>query len=147
MALDRVNQYRAEGRSREESIVLAGRDRLRPILMTALTTILGLLPLALGKSGVGGWAYYYPLARTVMGGLLSSTLLTLIVLPYINYGLENVATWAASTPPCAKTSPRLWGSSPRRRRLRPVASRLTLFWPSRSGRLGHRRRLGPHLSR
>ena len=94
LALDRVNQYRAEGRSREESIVLAGRDRLRPILMTALTTILGLLPLALGKSGVGGWAYYYPLARTVMGGLLSSTLLTLIVLPYINYGLENVATWA-----------------------------------------------------
>jgi len=43
---------------------------------------------------VGGWAYYYPLARTVMGGLLSSTLLTLIVLPYINYGLENVAAWA-----------------------------------------------------
>jgi len=63
---------------------LAGRDGLRPILMTALTTILGLLPLALGKRGVGGWAYYYPLARTVMGGLLSSTLLTLIVLPYIN---------------------------------------------------------------
>ena len=92
--LDRVNHYRDLGRSREESIVLAGRDRLRPILMTTLTTILGLLPLALGKSGVGGWAYYYPLARTVMGGLLSSTLLTLIVLPYINYGLENVATWA-----------------------------------------------------
>ena len=44
--LDRVNHYRDLGRSREESIVLAGRDRLRPILMTALTTILGLLPLA-----------------------------------------------------------------------------------------------------
>ncbi len=99
--LDRVNYYRREGAGREEAIVLAGRDRLRPILMTALTTVLGLLPLALGKTGLGGWAYYYPLARTVMGGLLSSTLLTLIVLPYINYGVESFAAglrrvWAGS---------------------------------------------------
>jgi HAE1 family hydrophobic/amphiphilic exporter-1 len=92
--LDRVNHYRRAGRGREESIVLAGRDRLRPILMTALTTVLGLLPLALGNTGLGGWAYYYPLARTVMGGLLSSTLLTLIVLPYIGDRVEAVADWA-----------------------------------------------------
>ena len=92
--LDRVNQYRRAGLGREEATLRAGRDRLRPILMTALTTVLGLLPLALGKSGVGGWAYYYPLARTVMGGLISSTVLTLVVLPYINHGIENAATWA-----------------------------------------------------
>jgi len=92
--LDRVNQYRRSGLNREEATLRAGRDRLRPILMTALTTVLGLLPLALGKSGVGGWAYYYPLARTVMGGLISSTVLTLVVLPYINHGIENAATWA-----------------------------------------------------
>jgi HAE1 family hydrophobic/amphiphilic exporter-1 len=92
--LDRVNHYRREGRGREEAIVLAGRDRLRPILMTALTTVLGLLPLALGTTGLGGWAYYYPLARTVMGGLISSTALTLIVLPYISDGVESFAEWA-----------------------------------------------------
>jgi HAE1 family hydrophobic/amphiphilic exporter-1 len=91
--LDRVNQYRALGHGRHESIELAGRDRLRPILMTALTTVLGLLPLALGNAGMGGWAYYYPLARTVMGGLLSSTVLTLIVLPYISDGVEDLAAW------------------------------------------------------
>jgi HAE1 family hydrophobic/amphiphilic exporter-1 len=92
--LDRVNHYRREGHGREEAIALAGRDRLRPILMTALTTVLGLLPLAVGTTGLGGWAYYYPLARTVMGGLISSTALTLIVLPYISYGVESFAEWA-----------------------------------------------------
>lgn len=101
--LDRVNHYRREGHGREEAIMLAGRDRLRPILMTALTTVLGLLPLALGRTGMGGWAYYYPLARTVMGGLVTSTALTLIVLPCISYGIESLAlwmgrTWRAGTP-------------------------------------------------
>lgn len=99
--LDRINHYRREGHGREEATVLAGRDRLRPILMTALTTVLGLLPLALGNTGMGGWAYYYPLARTVMGGLISSTVLTLIVLPYINYGVESASAWAS----------RLWAAS------------------------------------
>jgi hydrophobic/amphiphilic exporter-1 (mainly G- bacteria), HAE1 family len=95
--LDRVNHYRRQGQGREEAILLAGRDRLRPILMTALTTVLGLLPLALGKTGMGGWAYYYPLARTVMGGLISSTVLTLIVLPYISYGVESLSLWMGRT--------------------------------------------------
>ena len=95
--LDRVNHYRREGQGREEAILLAGRDRLRPIVMTALTTVLGLLPLALGKTGMGGWAYYYPLARTVMGGLISSTVLTLIVLPYISYGVESLSEWMGRT--------------------------------------------------
>jgi HAE1 family hydrophobic/amphiphilic exporter-1 len=99
--LDRINHYRRRGHGREESTILAGRDRLRPILMTALTTVLGLLPLALGNTGMGGWAYYYPLARTVMGGLISSTVLTLIVLPYINYGVESASAWTS----------RLWAAS------------------------------------
>ena len=104
--LDRVNHYRAQGLDREEASLRAGRDRLRPILMTAATTILGLLPLAVGSTGVGGWVYYYPLARTVMGGLMTSTLLTLIVLPYINLGIESLADWARS----------IWaGSAPSRR--------------------------------
>ena len=93
--LDRINYYRAEGVGREEAVFRSGRDRLRPIVMTASTTILGLVPLAIGGAGVGGWAYYYPLARTVMGGLASSTVLTLIVLPFINYGVESLSLWAS----------------------------------------------------
>jgi HAE1 family hydrophobic/amphiphilic exporter-1 len=91
--LDHMNQLRREGMPRDQAILEAGRDRLRPVLMTAATTILGLLPLAFGGSNVGG-LMYFPLARTVMGGLLSSTVLTLIVLPYITLGVEGVAAWA-----------------------------------------------------
>jgi hydrophobic/amphiphilic exporter-1 (mainly G- bacteria), HAE1 family len=90
--LDHMNQLRAQGLSREESILQAGRDRLRAILMTASTTTLGLLPLAIGGSTVGG-LFYFPLARTVMGGLMSSTLLTLLILPYVDLHVEMVANW------------------------------------------------------
>jgi HAE1 family hydrophobic/amphiphilic exporter-1 len=90
--LARLNQLRAEGLSHDEAIVQAGRDRMRPILMTASTTIIGLLPLAMGGSRVGG-LFYYPLARTVMGGLLSSAVFTLLVLPYLMIGVEAVARW------------------------------------------------------
>jgi HAE1 family hydrophobic/amphiphilic exporter-1 len=90
--LARLNQLRAEGLSRDEAIVQAGRDRMRPILMTASTTIIGLLPLAVGGSRVGG-LFYYPLARTVMGGMMSSAVFTLLVLPYLMIGVEAVARW------------------------------------------------------
>jgi len=90
--LARMNQLRAAGLSREEAIVQAGRDRMRPILMTACTTIIGLLPLAAGGSFVGG-LFYYPMARTVMGGLISSAFFTLLVLPYLTLGVEAVARW------------------------------------------------------
>jgi HAE1 family hydrophobic/amphiphilic exporter-1 len=103
--LDRMNQHRAEGMSRNEAIQQAGRDRMRPILMTATTTIIGLLPLALGGSTVGG-LFYYPLARTVMGGLVSSAIFTLLVLPYLTLGVEGVGNWLR----------RIWRrSAPRRR--------------------------------
>ena len=68
-----------EGMDLWEAIEEAGRRRLRPILMTALTTMLGLLPLALGL-GEGGEAQA-PMARVVIGGLLSSTLITLVFVP------------------------------------------------------------------
>lgn len=68
-----------EGLGLYEAIEEAGRRRLRPILMTALTTMLGLLPLALGL-GEGGEAQA-PMARVVIGGLLSSTLITLVFVP------------------------------------------------------------------
>jgi HAE1 family hydrophobic/amphiphilic exporter-1 len=72
---------REEGMRMREAIVTAGRRRLRPILMTALTTIFGLIPLALGL-GEGGEAQA-PMARAVIGGLFSSTLITLVVVPIV----------------------------------------------------------------
>ena len=70
--LDYVNQLRISGLGREEAIIQAGRERLRPILMTAATTVIGLLPLAIRGPAAGG-IFYYPLARTVMGGQRYST--------------------------------------------------------------------------
>ncbi|MCH9688173.1 MAG: efflux RND transporter permease subunit [Deltaproteobacteria bacterium] len=88
--LDRTNQLRAQGHPARDAFVMAGRDRLRPIVMTATTTILGLVPLAIGGSAVGG-LFYFPLARAVMGGLLSGALLTLLALPLLTTGLEGLA--------------------------------------------------------
>jgi HAE1 family hydrophobic/amphiphilic exporter-1 len=79
--VDYANQLRAKGHNVREAVMEAGKTRLRPILMTALTTIFGLLPLALGwGSGGETWA---PMARTVIGGLTTSTLITLLVIPVI----------------------------------------------------------------
>jgi HAE1 family hydrophobic/amphiphilic exporter-1 len=90
--VDHMNHFRREGFSAEEAILRAGRDRLRPILMTAATTIIGLLPLAIGGVNVSG-LLYFPMARTVMGGLISSAVFTLLVLPFITLGTEGVANW------------------------------------------------------
>jgi len=78
--VDMVNRLRAEGLSREEAIVEAGVNRFRPIMMTTFTTVFGLLPMALGNSNMFGMPYY-PMGRAMMGGLISSTLLTLLVVP------------------------------------------------------------------
>ena len=98
--LDHMNHLRKQGLDRQAAVEAAGRERMRPILMTASTTIIGLLPLALGGSRVGG-LFYFPLAITVMGGLISSALLTLLVLPYIDQLVEGVADWLV----------RLWSGS------------------------------------
>jgi HAE1 family hydrophobic/amphiphilic exporter-1 len=75
---------------RADALLQAGRDRLRPILMTTATTVLGLVPLALGSTHVGD-VMYYPLARTVIGGLLVSTALTLVLVPCLYTMLEDGA--------------------------------------------------------
>ena len=91
--IDHVNNLRKGGMSIEDAVLAGGRERLRPILMTAMTTVLGLLPMALGSSHIGE-AQYYPLARAVMGGLISSTFLTLLVLPaYYVLGEQLKAWW------------------------------------------------------
>jgi hydrophobic/amphiphilic exporter-1 (mainly G- bacteria), HAE1 family len=78
--VDMTNRLRREGERRFDALVQAGRARLRPILMTTLTTIFGLIPMALGNSKVIGMAYA-PLGRTMIGGLMAATLVTLIVVP------------------------------------------------------------------
>ena len=75
-----------------EAVIEGGRERFRPIVMTAATTILGLFPMAVGNTHLGN-AQYYPLARAVMGGLISSTFLTLLVLPACYVLGERVRAW------------------------------------------------------
>ncbi len=78
--LDHINNLRRKGLPRSEAIMEGCSERLRPIVMTAATTIVGLMPLAFGDSGFFNMRYF-PMARTVMGGLMASTVLTLVVLP------------------------------------------------------------------
>ena len=94
--LDHVNNLRRRGLSREDAIMQGCRDRFRPILMTAGTTILGLTPLALGRADISG-GYYFPLARAVMGGLATSTVLTLVVLPTFYVLAERAMVWVRGT--------------------------------------------------
>ena len=79
--IDLVNRKRDEGYSRFDAILIGGRTRLRPILMTTATAVLGLLPIAIGM-GAGG-EMQRPMAITVIGGLTVSTLLTLLVIPVL----------------------------------------------------------------
>jgi HAE1 family hydrophobic/amphiphilic exporter-1 len=88
--VDLINQLRAEGKSRSDAIVEAGGARLRPILMTTLTTTLGLLPMALGFGQ--GAEVRAPMAITVIGGLVVSTFLTLLVIP-VAYSLIDRKRW------------------------------------------------------
>jgi HAE1 family hydrophobic/amphiphilic exporter-1 len=77
--VDFINRARAEGMTVRAAIMEAGHARLRPVLMTTGTTILGLLPMALGFGR--GADLRQPLALAVIGGLISSTALTLVVVP------------------------------------------------------------------
>ena len=82
--VDYINLMRDRGHSLNEAIALSGASRLRPVLMTAFTTLLGMLPMAL--SGGEGSEMWHPLGIVVIGGLLVSTFVTLIVVPVV-YGL------------------------------------------------------------
>lgn len=87
--IDLVTRLRAEGMPRTEALVEAGRRRLRPILMTALTTIFGLLPMAMGTATFVGIPYA-PMGRVVAGGLVAGTLLTLFFVPYLYSVLDDM---------------------------------------------------------
>ena len=92
--VDHVNNLRTEGMPRNKAIVEAGRDRLRPILMTVATTILGLAPLAVGTTQVGGdGPPYFPMARAIIGGLAFSTLVSLLLVPALYAYFDTLAAW------------------------------------------------------
>ena len=87
--IDLVTQLRNEGVERTKALVEAGARRMRPILMTALTTIFGLMPMAVGDSSFVGMPYA-PLGRVVAGGLATGTLLTLFLLPFLYTVLDDM---------------------------------------------------------
>jgi HAE1 family hydrophobic/amphiphilic exporter-1 len=91
LLINRINQLRENGMEKKPAIVLAGMQRIRPILMTSLTTILALLPLTIG---IGESASLRaPMALAVISGLVSSTLLTLVVIPCVYLVFDSLSNW------------------------------------------------------
>jgi CzcA family heavy metal efflux pump len=87
LLLDADQRFRAEGMSPEESMIQAGERRLRPIMMTALATVAGMVPLALGWGA--GSQMLQPLAIAVIGGILASMVLSLVITPAVHYFLAG----------------------------------------------------------
>ncbi len=110
--VDHINNLRHEGMPREQAIVVAGRDRLRPILMTVSTTIVGLLPLSIGTTQVGGdGPPYYPMARAIIGGLAFSTVVSLLVVPALYVYFDSLAAWGRKVIRTARGVPRAGGAA------------------------------------
>jgi HAE1 family hydrophobic/amphiphilic exporter-1 len=78
--IEHINSYRRQGMERFDAMVTGGRERLRPILMTAITTLFSLAPIAIQRPSLGD-VYYYSMALVIMGGLFVSTFLTSVLLP------------------------------------------------------------------
>ena len=94
--VDHINQYRREGMPRRQAVLQGGRNRLRPILMTAFTTILNLMPLVLPMlygTAEGFSRQWGPIGLIVVSGLLSSTVLTLVLAPTLYSLLDDLALW------------------------------------------------------
>ena len=91
LLVDYAKVLRGRGMERREAVITAGRTRLRPIVMTTLAMIFGMLPLALGIGA--GAEMRAPMARAVVGGLLTSTLLTLLVVPVMYTMMEDLGQW------------------------------------------------------
>ena len=99
--IDYSNILRTRGFRRERSLMMAGMARMRPILITSITTIVAMFPLAMGDAEYAG-AIGAPFAITVIGGLSFSTLLTLLVVPTATIGLEETLNWYRALPRVTK---------------------------------------------
>ncbi len=92
--IDHVKRLREMGLPRDEAILRAGSERMRPILMTAGTTVLSLVPLCIATTQIGGdGPPYFPMARAIVGGLTFSTMVTLLILPTIYILLDDYQNW------------------------------------------------------
>lgn len=93
LVIDFTNQLRAKGLPRDEALKQAGPIRLRPVLMTTLATIGGMIPVAFAWGGGAGAEMKMPMAVGVIGGLITSTLLTLVVVPVVYAIFDNITSW------------------------------------------------------
>lgn len=92
--VEHINSHRRHGIGRTEALVIGSKERLRPILMTMGTTILGMLPLCFGTAGIGGdGPPYYPMARAIVGGLAFSTVVSLLFLPTVYALIDDCSIW------------------------------------------------------
>ena len=91
LLVDNANERRLKGTDRRNALIEAGAVRLRPIMMTTAAMIFGMLPIALAMGEGGG--FRAPMARAVIGGLITSTMLTLIVVPVVYTYMDDMATW------------------------------------------------------
>lgn len=93
--VEHVNTLRRQGWERREALLQGARERLRPILMTVATTVLGMLPLAFSQTQIGGdGPPYFPMARAIIGGLLFSTVITLLLMPLLYEWIDDRAVAA-----------------------------------------------------
>jgi hydrophobic/amphiphilic exporter-1 (mainly G- bacteria), HAE1 family len=91
--VEHINALRRSGLDRTAALIAGGRERVRPILMTMGTTVLGMIPLCLGGVQIGGdGPPYYPMARAIVGGLVFSTLVSLVFLPTIYALLDDLGS-------------------------------------------------------
>src|SRR3546814_880337 len=116
--IEHINNLRREGLSRADALVAGSRERLRPILMTMGTTVLGMLPLCFAGPQLGGdGPPYYPMARAIVGGLVFSTLVSLLFLPTIYAIFDAWITRTCALLLCAALARLVgcrssWGPSP-----------------------------------
>ena len=90
--VEHINLYRRDGWERHRAMIQGGKERLRPILMTALTTLVGLIPIIVQKPSLGG-VYYFSMAYVIIGGLMLSTLATTLFLPATISLVEDFPGW------------------------------------------------------
>jgi HAE1 family hydrophobic/amphiphilic exporter-1 len=88
LIVDFTNQLKAQGKSVMEALIMAGKERMRPILMTTLSMVIGMLPIALAKGTASEWKN--GLAWVIIGGLLSSLILTVYLVPVVYYAVDRL---------------------------------------------------------
>lgn len=94
--IEHVNNLRREGYARAEALVMGGKERLRPILITTACTVMGLGPLCFGNTSIGGGGEgppYFPMARAIAGGLIFSTAVSLVILPTMYAIFDDLGRW------------------------------------------------------